>query len=762
MTVKFHISLLVAFALVLVVPAQVLHAEEIRDTMEYRASVSQSPATLLEGRVSGVQVNSASGDVNAELSTLIRGINSLRSDNQPLWIIDDAILGSATSYATDSFSEYGENSKVNPLNNFAFLNPYDIESIEVIKNQTATAYYGPKGANGVIIIKTRKGKKEGTSVSANANLGGTAGGFIHNYNLAVSSVKGQSALDISAFYRNNKGAIKDYQSNYGGLRISYDTKTNEVVWFGMNTVLSTGGVSLPSSTVYYGMPSMTMAIKAPGRFPVLDSKDQWRTDYDDDSREYRVVSSAYLILNFAKNLSLKTDLGVDYKNLIRYLWYGNGTSFGYEYNGAASIASTSMLRCNASSILSWHHWIGDNKLQLNGGVDLSADMDNFNTMDGVDFLTHELRAKGLNLHGDKSKINQCSYSYFTVGLVANGSYSYKNIVGADFVFRADWTPRYADAKSQLYGSASAWISPVNGLKISGGYGESGYEHYIPYSDVDPSIQMFFEGLGRLRSKEWNVAADYSVFNGRLKFHAGYFSRKTDDVYDAFSFGKQGSTYLWYWTDREKILEYGSTISRAGVELEIGGDVLKTKNYCWNIWGTFTYSKSVLLSVAEQDAVCRSAGSGLYPQVNTYGYSAGSFVGYLTSEDGSIKDLTQDGKITQADMTILGNSEPRFYGAFGTSFKYKGFTFDIVADYTADYKVADLGSLWFYEGVTDKLTDKYLRKGDHVSIRRVSASYDFWKMRVGVTGYKSYGADAAIDYGSIPSVWGCVANIMFKF
>lgn len=761
MKVSSHISKLMMI-IVLVMPVQALYADEIRDTLGFGKSVSPSPVTLLEGRVPGVRVISASGDVNAEFSTLIRGVNSFRSDNQPLWIIDDAILGSTTTWTGDSFSEYGENSKLNPINNMAFINPYDIESIEVIKDQTATALYGPKGANGVIIIKTRKGTKEGTSVNANANIGGTTGGLLHNYNLAVSSVKGHSALDISAFYRNTKGAIKDYQSNYGGIRLSYETKTNEVVWFGMNTILSMGGVSQPSSTVYFGKPSMTMAIKAPGRFPILDSRDQWMKDYDDDSREYRVVNSVYLTLNFTKNLSLKTNLGVDYKNLMRYIWYGNGTSFGYEYNGAASIASTSMLRCNASSILSWHHWIGDNRLKFSGGVDLSTDMDKFNTMDGVDFLTHELRAKGLNLHGDKAKIKQNYYSFFTVGLVANGSYSYKNYVGADFVFRADWTPRYADAEAQLYGSASLWVSPVKGLKISGGYGESGYEHYLPYTDVDTSVQMFYEGLGRLRSKEWNVAANYSTFNGRLDLHAGYFSRRTDDIYDAFSFGKQGSTYLWYWTNREKVLEYNSTLARAGVELEISGDILKTDDYCWNVWGTFTYSPSSLISVAEQDALCQSAGSGLYPQVNVYGYPAGSFVGYQTLEDGSLKDLTQDGKITEADMTILGNPDPRFYGAFGTTFKYKGFTFDLVADYAADYKVADLGRLWFYEGTLGKLTDKYLRKADHVGIRRISASYDFWKMRVGVSGFKSYGGDAAIEYGSIPSTWGCVANIMFKF
>lgn len=738
-------------------------ADEIKDTLGFVSSISSSPEMMLEGRVSGVRVSSGSGEVNVDLTTLIRGVNSLRSDSQPLWIIDGALLGSSTSYAAAPFSQYGERSCLNPFNSMAFINPYDIESIEVLKDQSATAIYGAKGANGVIIVKTRKGGKEGTSVNLNANLGGTYGGFIHNYSAAVSSVKGQSALDVSAFYRNTKGAIKGNASNYGGIRASYQTKANSVVWFGMNTMLAMGGASQPSSTVYYGQPSLVMALKAPGRFTTLDSAQQWRDDYDDDGREYRVLNNTWITLNLTKNLAFKVDAGLDYKNFTRFVWYGNGTSFGYTHNGAASISSSSMLRYNASASLSWHRWFGKNKINLSGGADLSGNMDRFNTKDGTDFLTHSMRAKGLNLHGDKSEIHQDDFNYFTAAAFVKGFWSYNTLCGIDFSARTDWTPRYSDAKPEVYGSVAAYVNPVSGLKISGGYGESGYEHYMPFTDgIEQEVRMFYEGLGRVRSKEWNVAVDYSAFEGRLNAHAGYFSKNTTDTFNGYSFGKQGSSYLWYWAPRENECSYASRFATAGVELELRGDIIKTGNTTWNLWGTFTYARSALLDVDERDRICKSAGSGLYPCANIYGNPIGSFVGYLTDENGALKDLTGDGRITDADMTILGSSMPKYYGSFGTTFSYRKFTLDVVADYAAGYQVADLGRMWFDKGISTKLTDSYIRKGDHIDIRRISASYDIWKMRLGVTAYKTYGADGATDYGTIPSVWGAVLNVMFRF
>jgi TonB-linked SusC/RagA family outer membrane protein len=91
----------------------------------------------LAGRVAGVQVTSESGQPGSNLNIVIRGANSLTQDNSPLYVID----GFPTEDA-----------------NAATLNPSEIESIEVLKDASATAIYGARGANGVILITTKKAK----------------------------------------------------------------------------------------------------------------------------------------------------------------------------------------------------------------------------------------------------------------------------------------------------------------------------------------------------------------------------------------------------------------------------------------------------------------------------------------------------------------------------------------------------------------------------------------------------------------------------
>lgn len=91
----------------------------------------------LAGRVAGVQVTSDTGQPGAGSTIVIRGANSLTQDNSPLWVVDGFILE-------------------NPDNNA--INPSEIESMEVLKDASATAIYGARGANGVIIVTTKSGK----------------------------------------------------------------------------------------------------------------------------------------------------------------------------------------------------------------------------------------------------------------------------------------------------------------------------------------------------------------------------------------------------------------------------------------------------------------------------------------------------------------------------------------------------------------------------------------------------------------------------
>ncbi len=113
---------------------------------------------MLQGRAAGLQLMGNSGAAGASTSIQIRGINSLSSTNEPIYVIDGAIVRSEST--SDIYS--------NPL---ADLNPNDVESIEVLKDASATAIYGSQAANGVIIVNMKKGKEGAPKINFKAQVG---------------------------------------------------------------------------------------------------------------------------------------------------------------------------------------------------------------------------------------------------------------------------------------------------------------------------------------------------------------------------------------------------------------------------------------------------------------------------------------------------------------------------------------------------------------------------------------------------------------
>src|SRR5690606_32098164 len=104
------------------------------------ASLNQAPA----GRISGVQVNTNSGRPGGKTNIRVRGFSSINSSNNPLYVVDGVALPQGNQ---DQFSTAID-----------YLNPNDIASVEVLKDASSTAIYGARGANGVILITTKRGK----------------------------------------------------------------------------------------------------------------------------------------------------------------------------------------------------------------------------------------------------------------------------------------------------------------------------------------------------------------------------------------------------------------------------------------------------------------------------------------------------------------------------------------------------------------------------------------------------------------------------
>lgn len=122
---------------------------------DFNQGVVSNPGQLLQGKLAGVNVSNVSGEPGANQNIIIRGVGSLRSGTTPLFVVDGFVIdNSPTGIAS------------NPLN---FINPQDIASMDVLKDASATAIYGARAANGVIVITTKRGKAGKTEMNLNVS-----------------------------------------------------------------------------------------------------------------------------------------------------------------------------------------------------------------------------------------------------------------------------------------------------------------------------------------------------------------------------------------------------------------------------------------------------------------------------------------------------------------------------------------------------------------------------------------------------------------
>jgi TonB-linked SusC/RagA family outer membrane protein len=227
-----------------------------------------NPALAIQGRAAGVQVMNNSHQPGGNVSISIRGTNSINANNDPLYVVDGFPL----------------------TGGLEFINPNDIVSMEILKDASATAIYGSRGANGVVLISTKKGKEGKMSVSfntsskisllskkikmlnasgfrmlmneayANQNMldGGnrdlpytqeeidnpeydidwqdeaTRTAFSHNHNLDISGGNDKLLYAASIAYKNEEGIIKTSDWNQLSTRVNLEAQLSKKIRFGIN------------------------------------------------------------------------------------------------------------------------------------------------------------------------------------------------------------------------------------------------------------------------------------------------------------------------------------------------------------------------------------------------------------------------------------------------------------------------------------------------------------------------------------------------
>jgi TonB-dependent starch-binding outer membrane protein SusC len=390
---------------------------------ELNSGVLASPAQLLQGKVAGLNITK-SGDPNSTPAVLLRGPSTLRTDDgaqQPFYVIDGVPDASPDLIAAD-----------------------DIATIDILKDASATAIYGARAANGIIMITTRRAKNGQTRVSYSGYLAtesaskrldmlsgdeyraylksaglsvppkfddGTSNtnwqdqvqrkGFSHNHNLSFSGNSGNSTFSASVNYLNNEGIIKGSSLEKTTVRLSLETRAIQdrlklgVTMFSNNDVRN----AVPSQ-VFGGMINYvpTVAVKKADGTYNEDFAISWYNpvSYIDNNVDKTKIKKT-LINGFAELKilpSLKYTLSVSGQNeqSNRNLYYNSLSSLAIGYNGQAYRNSYENTKKVLESYFNYDKNFGEHKVQLLAGYSWQED----HRGDGFGVKTQNFTTDGLS------------------------------------------------------------------------------------------------------------------------------------------------------------------------------------------------------------------------------------------------------------------------------------------------------------------------------------------------------------------------------
>ncbi len=142
----------------------------------------------MQGKVPGLEITNNSGQPGTATTIKIRGNNSIRAGNNPLYVVDGVPLDGRTAkpglnFGSGSGLDFGTTPESNPL---LYINPNDIAQVDVLKDASSTAIYGSRGANGIIVITTKRSSSSGTKIEFGTKFSAAAG-YMHKYKVLTTS-----------------------------------------------------------------------------------------------------------------------------------------------------------------------------------------------------------------------------------------------------------------------------------------------------------------------------------------------------------------------------------------------------------------------------------------------------------------------------------------------------------------------------------------------------------------------------------------------
>lgn len=727
---------------------QVVEGSKLKDI------TNPSVENMLNGKVSGAFVAPGSGRPGSGGAVVIRGQATLNGTTSPLWVIDGVIIGSAP----------GD------------LNPSDIESMTVLKDAASTAIYGSQGANGVIVVTTKRAKAGATSINFSTRMGvnqltngnlqvmngaelydyyasfqnaesisfprwnadlrnsnfdwwdlATQSGFVQDHNVSISTGTEKLRSYLSVGMYDEKGAVKGYDYRRYNVRLNQEYKPFEWLTIKPSIVGARRGVQdreYSVTSMYSNLP-WDSPFDADGNL-VPHRSSGWvnsaSTNYLYDLQWNHAANTNYELMgNLDFTVKLTDWLSFSSVNNYRYISYSADgytdprSNGGLSVNGRITDYRSQTARRYTNQMLTVNKSWGDHALFAVGGYEFNdywgKTLDVYGTgfipgFEILDVVAMPERTKGgINEWAVQSFLSKVNYTYGSRYLV-------------EASLRRDGASNFGDnAKYGNFFSISggwninneSWFNAawVDALKLHASYGSSGNRPSSLYPQYDLySVSTSYNGdSGALISQIGNrdltwektmttgVGVDASFLNNRIRTTLDFYNKNTGNIlYNVPISGLTGVTSIW-----QNIGE----MNNKGIELTLGGDLVRTDNWLWSLDVNIGHNVNKLVDlyptrnadgtysvkpviIGDGAGIAGSAQYILEPgrPVDTYYLKEwagvnpenGAPMWYKVARDADGNEVSRETTSNYADATIekLGRSSPKLFGGFATALQYKQF------------------------------------------------------------------------------------------
>ncbi|HDJ34663.1 MAG TPA: TonB-dependent receptor [Bacteroidetes bacterium] len=692
---------------------------------------------ILQGRAAGVLVTSTSNAPGGGATIRIRGGNSITAGNEPLYVIDGFIGGG----------------------NLTSISPSDIESIEILKDASSTAIYGTRGANGVVLITTKRGKVGRPTVTVNTS---------HGWQKVAGQVDARNQRQFAEFY--NQGALNigiepiydldnlPEGTNWQevGLREAYVTDNNVSVqggneltqYYVSGNFFKQEGIILSNEFDRYNLNfnidqkvSDHVKISLHQRYnhsytdnpkysagqlvllnPLLPVKDEngdytymWESGVlfnnpiasanmdTNESFADRLLTIGNIELKFFPWLKLKSSLSYDkvFNKTQVYLPGAKPNRAAQNLGGYGSISKNEQTTFLNENLLNFEKEFSNSNLNAVLGLTMQTFQGESSFISGEKLLNDVTKFYALEFTEAEYRTISSGYNEWSIlSMLGRVNYSLYNKYLFTVSFRRDGSSRLgANNKWANFPSAAfAWrlseepfikdLGIFHNLKLRTSYGVTGNQGIPTFTTLarlgtyqgivnDTQYTGVIQGTLANPNIRWETTRQFDVglnagfFDNRLSFEFDYYYKKTFDLL----FEEE----VPYYTGFTSQLRNVGSLQNHGFEAVVDAVVVSNQDFTWQVSANVAQYRNEILELGSKDSIETHrlpAPSRALTGRLIEGQPLGIFVGYEVegvdpeTGDFTFVDQNDDGVIDELDETIIGNSNPKFFGGIQNTLRYK--------------------------------------------------------------------------------------------